>query len=215
MIRENYREITERIRSVNPSCRLVAVTKGKGVPQIRELMALGQRDFGESRVQELAEKARLLEDETKEGKITWHLVGHLQRNKAAKAVALCGWIHSIDSLKLAEKVNRAAADREKVQKCLVQVNITGEENKHGLKVNELSAFFSGLRERSLSSLDGRGLMAIGPEGSNKEIRASFRQLKEVAERLKLDELSVGMSSDYEIALEEGATFVRIGRALFR
>ena len=196
------------------SVRLLAVTKGIPAATIRDAIALGLREFGESRVQEAEGKLA----EIGEG-ARWHLVGHLQSNKAKRAVQLFDEIHSVDSEELAQELARRASAAGKSTICYVEVNTSGEAEKFGVQP---SAALDLLRRvRSLPSLRSAGLMTIGPQGGGAEgARASFRTLARL--RLEavragiLDEgsgLSMGMSDDFEIAVEEGATIVRIGTAL--
>jgi len=212
MISNNYERIIKEINSVNPECRLVAVTKNHSADEVRELIELGQKDFGENKLQELAEKADALEKEMREGKITWHFIGHLQSNKAKKAVELCEWIHSVESLKLAKKIDSAAEEFNKKQKILIEVNVAGEENKYGLNPAEVEDFVNELK--GMDNLDVKGLMTMAPFVEAEETRPYFKKLKELADKLGLEELSMGMSNDYRVALEEGASFVRIGSLLF-
>lgn len=215
MLEDNYRRITAEIRSMNPDCLLVAVTKERSIGEIRELIKLGQRDFGESRLQELETKAIELENEMKEGLVKWHFIGHLQGNKAKDAVRLCEWIHSIDSLRIAEKINKAAKGMGKVQKALIEVNISGEVAKYGAKPEDAESLLSEIRESGFQNLDVKGFMGIAPftSGTARQ-RNCFRILAEIARKANLKELSMGMSGDYKIALSESATMVRIGSALF-
>ena len=212
MISNNYERIIKEINSANPECRLVAVTKNHSADEVRELIELGQKDFGENKLQELTEKADALKKEMSEGKIIWHFIGHLQSNKAKKAVELCEWIHSVESLKLAKKIDSAAEEFNKKQKILIEVNVAGEENKYGLNPAEVEDFVNELK--GMDNLDVKGLMTMAPFVEAEETRPYFKKLKELADKLGLEELSMGMSNDYRVALEEGASFVRIGSLLF-
>jgi PLP dependent protein len=196
------------------SVRLLAVTKGFAPEIVNEAMALGLREFGESRVQEAEAKIAEVGPGPR-----WHLVGHLQTNKAKRAVQLFEVIHSVDSDRLAEELDRRAAAEGRSPLCYVEINTTGEASKHGVPPGRVPSLLE--RMRSLSSLRPAGLMTIGPlEGGSEGARTSFRLLAELrreaqrAGTLGPDAgLSMGMSGDYEIAIEEGATVVRIGTAL--
>lgn len=219
--RRALEEVRERIaaacaRSGRPAgaVSLVAVAKGFPASSVRELFECGQRLFGENRVQEALQKI----EEVGPGP-SWHFVGHLQRNKVRRAVGSFDLVHSVDDLDLALEIHRRAAAAGLVQPVLVQVNLSGEASKSG--ASEADLF--GLLERiaGLDGLDLRGLMTLPPPPARPEDSrpyfARLRRLREQAEaRLgwKLPELSMGMSDDYEVAIEEGATLVRIGKALF-
>lgn len=196
------------------SVRLLAITKGHPVATIREAVALGLTELGENRVQEAEGKIRELD-----AGLRWHLVGHLQSNKARKAVELFAEIHSLDSTALAEELARRSAAAGRSLPCYVEVNTSGEPSKHG--VSPEGALDLLRRVRALEPLRLVGLMTIGPlHGGPEGARASFRTLARIRDRARedgiLDEsagLSIGMSDDFEIAIEEGATIVRIGSAL--
>jgi pyridoxal phosphate enzyme (YggS family) len=208
---------------------LMAVSKTYSAATIAEAAQLGLRLFGENRVQEFAAKADEVESWRASGAIAAsdepilvHLIGHLQSNKAARAVELFDAIDSLDSLKLAERLNSAAASLGKRVPVLIELKLSGEETKTGL--DPASAEAAALLERlpDLTSLHARGLMTIAPWGvPEDETRACFRTLREWRDRwaaahprLKFDVLSMGMSGDFPIAIEEGATRIRIGTALF-
>lgn len=207
-LKENYFLVKGKIEAINPECKLVVVTKNRSTNQIKELIALGQKDFGENRMQELERKAKELEGTG----IAWHFVGHLQSNKAKKAVNLCSIIHSVDSIKLAKKIDNAAKGSGKKQKILIEVNISGEETKYGIKPEEIKSFLEEIKK--FGNLEVLGLMTMAPYVTPKETRQYFKKLKMLAEENGLKELSMGMTNDYEVALEEGATIVRIGTAIF-
>ena len=204
---------------------LMAVAKTYPAATIAEAAALGLTLFGENRVQEFAGKAMELEPlRPLEGAspIRVHLIGHLQSNKAQRAVELFDAIDSVDSLRLAERLNEAAGKRGKRLPILVEVKLSSEETKAGLEPDSIEA--GGLLERlaDLENLQMRGLMTIAPWGvSEGETRACFRSLREwrdrwaaIYQRLSLDVLSMGMSGDFRLAIEEGATQIRVGTALF-
>jgi PLP dependent protein len=221
-IAESVSDIRERMTHVAQRCGrrpedilLIAVTKTVPAEKIQEAVVAGINDLGENRVQEGAEKIPQIQ-----GKITWHLVGHLQTNKARKAVALFDWIQSLDSLQLAEAVGKASRTQGKVIQALVEVNTSGEESKFGFPpqkvVDEIAAL------GSVEGLNVRGLMTVGKLGTAEEARACFRTLRtlraEIAKRdypgISMEHLSMGMTGDFEAAIEEGATMVRIGTAIF-
>ncbi|MCX6009145.1 MAG: YggS family pyridoxal phosphate-dependent enzyme [Chloroflexi bacterium] len=187
---------------------LVAVTKVVGISAIRAAFDCGLRDFGENRVQEAEGKIGQLSDLKPD--VTWHMVGHLQSNKAKTALELFDIIHSVDSIKLAENLSRRV---EKTLPVLLQVNVSGEATKSGFAVNEVGAAVEGVRQ--LPNLKVMGLMTIAPLVKDIEkARPVFRKLRELRDFLGLEHLSMGMTDDFEVAIEEGATMLRIGRAIF-
>ena len=187
---------------------LVAVTKGVALDAILEAVEAGVHHVGENRVQEAEAKQPSLADIN--ALVTWHMVGHLQTNKVKTALGLFDIIHSVDSLHLAEAVSRSATKPVPV---FLEANITGENTKFGLSADELIR--DGATVALLPNLEVRGLMMVAPQAADAEhVRPHFRRLREAAERLDLRELSMGMSDDFEMAVEEGATHVRIGRAIF-
>jgi len=221
-IQENIQRVEERIRKAcsrsgrrPEEVRLIAISKTFPAARIREAYQAGLREFGENRVQEAATKI----DDLKDLPITWHLVGHLQTNKAKRARELFRWIHSLDSVRLAEKLHQAAREGERLP-VLLQVNLGGEETKSGVGENE--ALRVAEEVSRLGSLDLRGLMLIPPFFEDAEnARPFFRRLRELRERIRaglpqlaLPELSMGMSHDFEVAIEEGATMIRVGTAIF-
>jgi pyridoxal phosphate enzyme (YggS family) len=226
-IAQNLTEIQEKIKAAalrayrNPEdVILMGVTKTVAPQQIREANNAGLRIFGENRVQEFASKAAALRDLHD---AEWHMIGHLQTNKAAKAGELFAQVDSIDSLRLAQKLNLAAAELEKKLPVLIEINIGGEAAKSGLHPN--SAGLEEILEAApkLSALDIRGLMSVPPYHDEPEqSRPYFRKMRalfgEIASRnlpaVQMEVLSMGMSHDFEIAIEEGATCVRVGTAIF-
>ena len=187
---------------------LVAVTKGFDASTVRVAFDYGIRDFGENRVQEAEEKIGQLSDLKPD--ITWHMVGHLQSNKAKIAVELFDIIHSVDSIKLAEILSRRG---EKTLPVLLQVNVSGEAPKSGFAVDEVTKAVEEIRR--LPSLNVIGLMTIAPlVAAPEEARPVFRKLRMLRDSLGLEHLSMGMTDDFEVAIEEGATILRIGRAIF-
>jgi pyridoxal phosphate enzyme (YggS family) len=187
---------------------LVAVTKGFGADVVRAALDAGLRDLGESYVQELTAKAAELgEPADSEARPTWHFVGRLQRNKVRKAAPHVAWWHSVDRLELGAEIARWAPGAT----VLAQVNATGEETKAGCPPDLLPTLLDGLADLGL---DVRGLMTIGPQGPPEDARPAFRLVRSLAEKHGLPEVSMGMTGDLEVAVEEGATMVRVGTALF-
>jgi pyridoxal phosphate enzyme (YggS family) len=199
--------------------RLVAVTKYVDAATTQWLVDAGCHDLGESRPQQLWDKAAALKDP----QIRWHLIGHLQRNKVRRTVPLVHLVHSGDSSRLLEELNRetAATPQRSRLPVLLEVNVSGEAAKHGFGIDELSPFVESLA--AFENLDIRGLMAMaGLDDDPTSARRDFTRLRELRDRLRrewagrfaLDELSMGMSGDFEQAIAEGATLVRVGSALF-
>lgn len=211
-VRERIRKACERAGRDPETVKLIGVTKGIDVEKIREASEEGLRDIGENYVQEALRKAEQL----KGIDITWHMIGHIQTNKIKYFPKIFSYVHSVDREKVLEMMDRL----EKRMRILFQVNVSGEERKSGIR--ELDKLFL-LVERALNSkhLELVGLMVMPPYSSNPEdSRPYFRRLKEILDTvnekfgLSLKELSMGMSNDFEVAIEEGATMVRIGRAIF-
>jgi len=193
---------------------IVAVTKTVGVPEVTAALAAGIRDFGENRVQEFLGKYGLFPE------ARWHFIGTLQTNKVKDVVGRACLIHSVDSLRLLSHIERRAAERGVSQPVLLQVNIAGETSKHGMATADLEDVLE--QASHMDSVEVRGLMTIAPLARAEDVRWVFRELREVRDslratlpdRVELDELSMGMSGDFRVAVEEGATIVRIGSALF-
>jgi pyridoxal phosphate enzyme (YggS family) len=193
---------------------LVAVTKSVGPDEVRALHDLGLRDFGENRVQELQRKQQALPGLD----ARWHLIGHLQTNKVRKVVGAVEMLHSLDSIRLAETVEREAAARQTVLTCLAEVNVSGEESKGGVPPDWLGPLLDAAAH--MPHLRVLGLMTMAPLAPQPEAaRPVFRRLRELRDRhaaahVHLTRLSMGMTQDFETAIDEGADFVRIGTALF-
>lgn len=214
------KEVYQRIKSELDSkgVSLVAVSKTKPVEDILELYNLGHRDFGENYVQELAEKAEALPKD-----IRWHFIGHLQSNKVKYIAPFVHLIHGVDSLKLLLEINKQAAKNNRIISCLLQVYIAKEETKFGLDETELEDLWRSTLINQFSNIQITGLMGMASFTDDKNlIRNEFKSLKSIFEKyslpqtlnLKLQTLSMGMSSDYQIAVEEGSNMVRIGSLLF-
>ena len=224
MIAENLASVRQRVaRSCEKSgrspdsVRLVCVVKEASPEDAQAVLGLGVKDLGENRVQELVSKYGVIGD-----KAAWHLVGHLQTNKAKEAVRISSLIHSVDSVKLAKEIDKEAKKIGKTQDILIQVNVSGEATKFGVTPDEAVSL---IKEISLyPNISIKGLMTIAPEAEDQEtVRSYFRALRELRDRLNESritnhesrELSMGMTNDFEVAIEEGATMVRIGRAIFQ
>ncbi|MDD4572043.1 MAG: YggS family pyridoxal phosphate-dependent enzyme [Clostridia bacterium] len=222
-IAENIAYIQQEIvkaqqRSIKAStnCHLIAVTKTVDTSRIQEAIDAGVLQLGENRVQELMDKYPILSSDVK-----WHLIGHLQTNKVKYIVDKVAMIHSLDREDLAKEIERKAAPRNKVIPCLVQVNIAEEETKFGLAEEDVIDFVRSLA--AYPHIAVKGLMTIGPYVAEpEEIRPVFRRLRELKEAIaglqlphvEMHELSMGMTNDYQVAVEEGATMVRVGSAIF-
>lgn len=195
--------------------KLVVVTKNRSVREINQALFIGVKEIGESRVQEAKEKKPQVKKDAK-----WHMIGHLQRNKVKDAVDLFDMIQSVDSLKLAKKIDSVCKSKNKKIAVLVQVNIAKELQKHGIMEEELFSFLKKISE--LDNIKVLGLMAIAPVASPKSVRFYFRKMKRLFEKVKqarmlnidMKYLSMGMSGDYPIAIQEGANMVRIGSKIF-
>ncbi len=195
--------------------RIVAVTKTVGLAEVQQAVAAGCRDFGENRVQEFLGKHGLFPEER------WHFIGTLQSNKARDVVGRAWLIHSVDTMKLLQVIDRHARDAGIVQPVLLQVNVAAEEQKHGFAPDEAERAL--WDAAALKGVEVRGLMTMAPLVQRAEdVRWVFRETRELFEKLRaqhigpyeLDELSMGMTNDFEVAVEEGATIVRVGRAVF-
>ncbi|MCL2937377.1 MAG: YggS family pyridoxal phosphate-dependent enzyme [Trichodesmium sp. MAG_R02] len=216
---ESIAERITNIRSNLPeSVRLIAVTKQVSVDTIRTAYAAGIRDFGENRVQEAEAKQAQLQDLPN---ITWHLIGHLQTNKAVKALKQFQWIHSVDSLKLAKRLNALSEEFSCSPNICLQVKILPDPNKYGWSMAELMSDLAELNQ--CQNLKIKGLMTIPPQGlDDLQTLSVFKKTQELAREiskknlsnLKTQELSMGMSEDYNLAISAGATIVRLGRILF-
>ncbi|MBT8338064.1 MAG: YggS family pyridoxal phosphate-dependent enzyme [Gemmatimonadetes bacterium] len=197
------------------SVRLVAVTKGHPLAALEAARDAGLRDFGENRVAELASKVEAFGS----ADVRWHMIGHIQRRKVPDLIGVVDLIHSLDSLRLAQRVSRVAEDRDRIVDVLVQINTSGEDAKGGLDASE--AREGVLEVAALPGVTVRGLMTMAPFVDDEGIlRSAFRALREILADVRVvdpsvgDELSMGMTNDLRFAVEEGSTMVRIGTALF-
>lgn len=210
--------------SLNKSCSnanatLVVVSKTRTLAQIEAYYNLGVRDFGENRVEELLQKQTALPDDIK-----WHAIGHLQRNKVKKVVPFVHLIHSVDSERLLEEINKCAKAIDRKIGILLQFHIAQEESKYGLASNVANNLFERKAPATFSHIDFKGVMGMATFSSDKElVRNEFKQLHSIFKEMKnnwfsnnehFSEISMGMSGDFEIALEEGSTMLRIGSSLF-
>ena len=223
MVAENYREVDRRVGEAcarsgrnRKEVTLIAVSKTKPVELIREAMDAGADVFGENKVQELCDKYEQLPRT-----LHWHLIGHLQRNKVKYIVDKVDLIHSVDSMRLAEEISKEAEKKQTDVKVLIEVNVAQEESKFGVSVDETEELVREIAK--LPRIHVLGLMTIAPNVSDpEENRPVFRTLKKLAvdikmkniDNVRMDVLSMGMTGDYQVAIEEGATMVRVGTGIF-
>ncbi len=223
MLRENLESVEKRIQAAceragrkREEVTLIAVSKTKPAASIREAMDCGIVDFGENKVQELCGKMEEIQEP-----LRWHLIGHLQRNKVKYIVDKVCMIHSVDSLRLAQEIQKEAAKRDIVCRILVEVNIGGEETKSGVSREEALPLI--LEIAKLPNVKVKGLMTVAPPVEKpEEARVYFKEMRTLAQEIReaqipgveMEELSMGMTGDFETAIEEGATMVRVGTAIF-
>ncbi|CAN5149023.1 YggS family pyridoxal phosphate-dependent enzyme [soil metagenome] len=214
---ETYRQIIDELKE---KAVLVAVSKIQSISKIQALYNLGQRDFGENYVQELVEKYNTLPKDIK-----WHFIGHLQSNKVKYIAPFVDLIHGVDSMNLLKEINKEANKNNRIIDCLLQVHIASEETKFGMNEEEVNLTITEFEKEPLRFICIKGLMGMASfTDDQKKIRHEFRELRKVFEEQKkkalsnvnfqLSTLSMGMSADYKIALEEGSNMVRIGSLLF-
>ena len=207
-VRTRIADAARRAGRPPESVRLICVTKSATISQIREAVAAGAADLGENRLQDALPKI-----EAVGRSVTWHMIGHLQRNKVKLAVAQFGWVHSVDTVALALMLERQAAEAGRTVPVLIEVNTSGEHTKHGVPPEAVDPLLAVIG--TLPHVQAKGLMTMAPiVKAPEQARPYFRTLRQLAERFKLPELSMGMSQDFEVAVEEGATMVRIGTAIF-
>ena len=223
MLSDNLHEVQENIRKAcersgrNPEdVTLIAVSKTKPVSDIEQIYAAGIREFGENKVQEMNDKQKVLP-----GDINWHMIGHLQRNKVKYIVDNVAMIHSVDSVRLAEEISKEAVKKNVAVDILVEVNVAKEESKFGLYTEDVRQFVEQISK--LPGINIKGLMTSAPFVDNPEDnRQYFKKLKDLSvdinakniDNVHMDFLSMGMTNDYVVAVEEGATHVRVGTAIF-
>jgi pyridoxal phosphate enzyme (YggS family) len=216
-IKNNIADFQKNLQGSN--CRLIAVSKTKPIELIMEAYEAGQRIFGENKVQELVGKYEALPKD-----IAWHMIGHLQRNKVKYIAPFVQLIHSVDSLKLLKEINKEGMKNDRVINCLLQVYIADEATKFGLSKEEVVDLINSEVFSTLGNIKIVGLMGMATNTDNKDqIRSEFNTLKNTFEALKdlrtmdqieWSEISMGMSGDYALAIEEGSTLVRVGSAIF-
>jgi len=223
-LKDRLEQVKARIKQAAENCqrpadsiKLIAVSKTKPAEVVREAIDAGVTDLGENYIQEAREKVNTLAA----ANANWHFIGHLQSNKAKYAVRLFDLIHSVDSLKLANELNKYAHKNDKIQPILVQVNVAREDSKSGVYVEDTVALLKGIGQ--LANVSVKGLMTMPPYfNAPEKVRPFFAALRKLRDRIKsenipniaMDELSMGMTGDFEAAIEEGATLVRIGTAIF-
>ncbi len=222
-IQQNLKQVKEKMAfaalragRLPDEVKLIAVTKTVGVDEIKEVIKCGVTDIGENRVQSAVEKYEILKDLP-----TWHMIGRLQKNKVKYIVKFCKMIHSVESIELAEVINNECRKIRKVMEVLVQVNVSGEESKQGVCPEDLISFLKEISEYDFILV--RGLMTMPPICEDpEEVRGFFKKLRELRNlalkedipHIEMIHLSMGMTQDYEAAIEEGATMVRIGSGIF-
>lgn len=218
---ENYLLLKDEVEKINKDAKIVVVTKYlSSVDYIKELNKLGVVDFAENYAQELQKKS----EELKDLEINWHFIGHLQRNKVKKVVPISFFIQSLDSVELAKKINEEALKLNKVQRCLLELKVSEEKTKFGIEPQEIHKVLQDIISFNLRNIDIEGLMVMAPYFDNPELtRPYFKKAYEIfcdikknfSKELKnFNILSMGMSNDYRIALEEGSNMIRIGSLLF-
>lgn len=215
----NIKNNIEKFRqNLSAECRLIAVSKTQSVEKIQEAYAAGQRLFGENKAQELTSKYETLPRD-----IEWHMIGHLQSNKVKYIVPFVHLIHSIDSLKLLTEVDKQAKKVNRIVDCLLQIHIAAEDTKFGFSESEVHEMFQTDQFNALKNIRIQGLMGMATLTDDQaQIRQEFKSLKALFDKIKvlriqsvnMQELSMGMSSDYKIAIEEGSTLIRVGTAIF-
>lgn len=223
MIKENLEEVREKIRQAcqrsgrrEEDVTLISVSKTKPVEMLKEAYEAGSRDFGENRVQEIMEKYGQMPED-----VRWHMIGHLQKNKVRQVIDKAVLIHSVDTVELAEQIEKDAAKRDLTVDILLEVNVAEEESKFGFRTEEVEAAVMKIKE--FPHVHIKGLMAIAPFVSNSEDnREVFKKLYQLyvdirsknIDNVNMSVLSMGMTGDYEVAVEEGATMIRVGTGIF-
>ncbi|MGN0288343.1 MAG: YggS family pyridoxal phosphate-dependent enzyme [Lachnospiraceae bacterium] len=221
MIQENVKSVLQKIEEANQKkegkgASLIAVSKTKPVEDIRQVYDCGIRDFGENKVQEILEKYDLLPKD-----IRWHMIGHLQRNKVKYIVDKVALIHSVDSLRLAQEIDKEAAKKGIVMPVLIEINIAAEDSKYGVSPKDCEELIRQIS--TLSSVRIKGLMTVAPYVENaEENRQYFKIMKQLyvdiinknIDNVDMEFLSMGMTGDYQVAIEEGADYVRVGTGIF-
>ncbi|MGN0290874.1 MAG: YggS family pyridoxal phosphate-dependent enzyme [Lachnospiraceae bacterium] len=223
MLKENLKAVETKVQAACDAAKrdrseitLIAVSKTKPIEMLQEIYDAGVRDFGENKVQELTEKYEVMPTDMK-----WHMIGHLQRNKVKYIVDKVTLIHSVDSLRLAQEISKEAVKKEVIVPILIEVNISKEETKFGLAEDEV---FSLIEEAAkLPNIQIKGLMTVAPPVADaEENRPIFKKIKQLSvditnkniDNVTMEILSMGMTNDYTVAIEEGATMVRVGTGIF-
>ena len=221
MVKDNIAKVRERIIAVcskvnrEPSgIKIVAVSKGRSVEDIKEAVSSGFTDIGENRIQEALEKYNKLRAEGYGSTIKWHMIGHLQTNKVKDALKIFDLIHSVDSLALAQEIDKRAAQINKIQDILIEVKTSPEATKFGLDPDKALETIQGISK--LKNINIEGLMTIAPVVNHPEEAGSyFKKLRQMRDSINISyKLSMGMTDDFEVAIEEGAEIIRIGRGIF-
>lgn len=217
-VQQNINRCAEKSGRNANQVRLIAVSKTRSLDEVQSVVALGQHCFGENTIQDAMTKIPHLQRD-----MEWHFIGHLQSKKAGKIPGYFQWIHSVDSIKLAQKLSSAMVSHSKnaLLNCLIQVNVSGETTKSGLMPEDVSHFLQQVLALDLPCLKWRGFMTIGVKGDEQQTRNAFADLRSLQEACRaefslkdFDQLSMGMSDDYCLAIEEGATLVRVGTSIF-
>ncbi len=218
-VKHHIKELSLKSGRADDAVKLIAVSKTRSLQEVQQIISAGQRDFGENTIQDALTKI----PELTEHNIDWHFIGHLQSKKAKHIPGNFKWLHSIDSLKLAQKLSAEIVRHHKNLEvnCLIQVNIAEETSKSGLTQTEVLPLLDELEQQKLPGLNWRGLMTIGVQGNDVQTGMAFSALRDLLNKCQqasglegFDQLSMGMSSDYAIAIQEGSTMVRIGTAIF-
>ncbi len=219
IVQQKIQHCAEAVGRDMNDIRLIAVSKTRSLDEVKSIASLGHNCFGENTIQDAMTKVPFFNNK----EVEWHFIGHLQSKKAGKLPGYFQWIHSLDSIKLAQKLSSAMLNNASNSElnCLIQVNVSGEGSKSGLKPAELKSFLQDVLKLQLPCLKWRGLMTIGVQGDEQQTRKAFAQLRELQQFCKaefglenFDQLSMGMSDDYCLAIEEGATMVRVGTSIF-
>ena len=219
VVQQKIKQCAEKSGRDLQDIRLIAVSKTRSLDEVKAIAAHGQYCFAENTIQDAMTKVPYVNHADME----WHFIGHLQSKKAGKIPGYFQWIHSVDSLKLAKKLSNAMLNnaRNSLLNCLIQVNVSGENSKSGLLPSQVIPFLQQLLQLNLPGLCWRGLMTIGVKGDEQQTREAFAQLRKLQQECnsefgldEFDQLSMGMSGDYCMAVEEGATMIRIGSSIF-
>ena len=216
IIEKNIEKSLQKSGRIDDKVHLIAVTKTVGIDRIKEALELGLKDIGENRAQELVKKYDIIGNKT-----NYHMIGHLQTNKVRNIIDKVSLVHSLDRLSLAKELNKRAKKQDLVMDVLIQVNVAEEESKYGLNVDEVIPFLEKILE--YNNIKVKGLMTIAPFAEDpEEIRWVFRDLRRLSEvisskgyeNVEMKFLSMGMTNDYEVAIEEGSNMIRVGTGLF-